>query len=155
MADVVLVLHPAAFRKMTKGPGGLVDKHISKMTRVVEVACEVESPSPGRMPRNRTMINYATGGMARSIGSRTIADGVSEVEGKVWVGAEHAKYVLHGTAGPYQIPKILSPGRKPLHFFWHRMGKTVTVKKVMHPGIMANDFMSRGLSKGCALFGIR
>ena len=103
------VMHPAAYRKMTKGPGGLVDKHISKITRVVEVACEVESPSPGRMPRNRTMINYATGGMARSIASRTVADGVSEVEGKVWVGAEHAKYVLHGTSGPYQIPKICTP----------------------------------------------
>lgn len=151
VADVVLVLHPHAYRAMTKSATGLVGKHIEKIGEAVRIATEVEAPRKGGIPRNRTGINYATGELARSIKMTVNADGVSDVEAIVSVGVEHAKFVIGGTRPHMIFPK--TPGKK-LRFFWHRMGKIVYFPFVHHPGTIANDFMSRGLKKGCALFGM-
>lgn len=152
MADTVFVIHPAAYRKMSKGVGGLVEDYIKKVTAVVAVAVEGEAPGPGKMPpRNRTMIDYATGELLRSISSKVTADGVNEVEGVVVAGAKHATFLIHGTRPHLIVPK--KPG-KMLRFFWHRKGAWAVLPYVNHPGTIANDFMSRGLKKGSALFGI-
>lgn len=149
--DVVLVIHPVAFRNMTKGRDGEVGQYIAKVTRAVRIATEVEAPRPGGVPRNRTHINYATGTLLKSIGEQINADQVSDVEGIVYVGAEHAAYVIHGTQ-----PHLIRPKRHGgmLRFFWIRKGKWAVLPYVNHPGTIANDFMSRGLKKGAAVYGL-
>lgn len=151
MADVVFVMHPHAYRHMTKSRDGLVGSYIAKVTRSVETAALFESPGPGKPPRNRTGISYGKGELQRSISMEINANGVQDVEGVVAVGAEHAKYVLHGTRPHVILPR--KPGGR-LRFYWFRMGKWAILRKVNHPGTMANNFMERALKKGCGIHGI-
>ncbi|HEY7033107.1 MAG TPA: HK97 gp10 family phage protein [Thermomicrobiales bacterium] len=151
MADVVFVIHPAAFQKLTKFRTGEVGTYIEKVTKVVHVAIKEQAPAPGKPPINRTFINYATGRLEDSIHFDVVANGAEEVTGIVGVGEEHAKYVIHGT-----VPHVIKPKtKKVLYFFWHKKGRFVALKHVNHPGTMANDFMTRGFIAGSALFGIR
>lgn len=150
MADVVFVPDIAGWAKAFKGPTGIVADWIGEVTGDVEAATRFEAPGPGKVPRNRTGINYGTGQLMGSIGSRVEADGVGEVEGHVYAKPEHTKYVIHGTA-PHVIRA--RPGGM-LRFYWFRKAKWMVLPKVNHPGTAANDFMTRGLKKGLAANGI-
>lgn len=144
-ADVVFVVNPPGWNHAFKSNTGMLGTFIRQKTNDVEAAIRSAAPGPGTAPRNRTGINYGTGVLKAGIVSRmTVLDG--DPEGRVIALPEHAKYLIHGTRGPYVIrPK--NPGGR-LRFFWHRMGTFVSFRQVTHPGIMANDFMMRGLRRG-------
>ena len=146
--DVVFVPDPAGWSHCFHSEGGLVGQFISDVTSDVAMAVRAESPGPGKPPRNRTGIYYGTGATEATIGQHVLADGVSEVEGRVFATTSYVKYVIHGTAPHLIVPK--KPGGK-LKFFWVKKGKHVALPHVKHPGTLANDFMSRGLRIGFKL----
>lgn len=148
--DVVLVIHPAAYEKAFKSRSGMVGDYIAEVAKDVETAARFEAPGPGKIPRNRTHINYGTGRLAGSI--RSDVDALAgEVQAVVYTREPHAKYVIGGTA-----PHVIRP-RTPggvLRFFWWRKMAWVAFRHVNHPGTEANNFLERALKKGLAVHGI-
>ena len=133
-----------------KSKHGMVGRYIAEITGDVAAAVKFEAPGPGKTPRNRTGINYGKGVLMNSIVDDVDAL-AGEVEGTVTVLAPHAKFVIGGTK-----PHVIRP-RTPggmLRFFWWKKGKMVAFRHVNHPGTAENDFLLRGLKKGCAVNGI-
>ena len=122
---------------------GTLGLWVRRQTNEVERQTEIEVPRPGGIPHNMTGINYATGEMASTIGSRvTMTDRTPE--GRVRVGTDHALFVIKGTR-PHIIRPTTPGGR--LRFFWHRVGHVVYAKVVHHPGTAANNFMWRAMER--------
>lgn len=150
MADVVLVIHPHAYEAAFKSRTGMVGKYITEVAKDVEAATRFEAPGPGKPPRNRTGISYGKGQLQLSI-THDVDALAGDVEAVVYPKAEHAKYVLFGTA-----PHVIKP-RKPggvLRFWWWKKARWAMFRHVNHPGTAANQFLERGLRKGCAVHGI-
>lgn len=145
MAEVTFVVHPIAWQQAFQSwTGSPVGTWLWKKTEEVEVATRLEAPGPGKPPRNRTGINYATGQLESAITStRRRADTGRDLESHVIALPEHAKFVEFGTA-PHQIWP-----RKPGGVLRFRRGASIVyASHVNHPGTMANDFMMRGLRRG-------
>jgi hypothetical protein len=143
MAQSVFVVNRPGWAKAFQTQHGTLGSWTKSKTGQVERQIEVEVPRPGGIPHNRTGINYATGEMASTIRSRMVISSKTP-EGRVTVGTKQAKFVIHGTAPHPIYPK--KPGGY-LRFFWHKMGKTVMLRHVNHPGTAANNFMMRGLKR--------
>ena len=150
MADVVVVIHPAAFEAAFKSRSGMVGRYITDIAKDVEAAAKFEAPGPGKPPRNRTGISYGKGALQSSI-THNVDAVAGDVEATVFPTVKHAKFVHFGTAPHVIKPK--NPGGR-LRFFWFRKMRWVAFKHVNHPGTMANPFMERALRKGCAIHGI-
>jgi hypothetical protein len=151
MAETVFVVDVAGWERAFKSPSGMLGQWVDEVSGDIEAACKFEAPGPGKPPRNRTGINYGKGVLMNRISHRVVGGGPDEIEGHIYVIPEHAKYVIHGTR-----PHVIRP-KSPtghLRFFWFRVGKFMVLPKVNHPGTAANDFMSRGLKKGCLANGI-
>lgn len=122
----------------------MVGGYIRKTTIKAAAETRLEAPAPGRAPRNRTRINYATGRL--SLVGITFGFGKwgTELEGRVIAIPKYAIYVHNGT-----VPHIIKPKRHEyLKFSWKKIGgATVYSKGVKHPGTAANDFMLRALKK--------
>jgi hypothetical protein len=146
--DVVFVPDPAGWAHAFKSETGLLGRYMSDLTTDVAVAVKSQAPGPGKPPMNRTGIYYGKGTTESTIGAKVVADGVSEIEGRVWAMPHYVKFVIHGTAPHLILPK--KPGGR-LKFFWARKGKFMSLPHVNHPGTMANDFLTRGLRIGFTL----
>jgi hypothetical protein len=146
--EALFVPDAAGWAKAFKSEHGLVGSAIWDITLDVAAAVQAQAPGPGKPPMNRTGINYGKGTTESTIGQKVIADGVSDVEGRVWAMPHYVKFVIHGTAPHLILPK--NPGGL-LRFFWVRKGKHMALPHVNHPGTMANDFLTRGLRLGFTL----
>jgi hypothetical protein len=143
--DVEFVVDVKGWQKAFKSEKGIVGAWMHDLTSHVSAITAVETPGPGRLPRNRTGINYGKGNLAKSVDFKVYGLGIDEVEGHIFVKPAYARYVIHGTA-----PHIIKP-KKPggmLRFYWVRKGKYMVLPHVNHPGTAANDFMNRGLTRG-------
>jgi hypothetical protein len=149
--DVVFVPDIAGWEHAFKLRGGVLADYIDELTGDVADLCKFEAPGPGKIPHNRTGINYGKGVLMTTIGHRLDADGVGEIEGLVWAVPKYAKYVINGTRPHMIFPK--KPGGR-LRFFWWKKARMVAFRHVRHPGTAANDFLLRGLKRGLALNGI-
>ncbi len=142
-AEVVFVPNVRVWEREFRSWDGMVGFHILKKTRQAQIAIIAETPAPGKPPRNRTGINYATGELA--IGGIRVSRSrwKTELEGQVVAIPEHAVMLHQGT-----IPHVIVPRRAKFLRFNHRgTGKVVVTRRVNHPGTAANDFMVRGLKK--------
>lgn len=93
------------------------------------------SRETGNMKRNIRM--YARDGAGRF--SRQTGRNPAIVSYEVAVEVPYAQYVIRGTRGPYPI---VSHGPWPLR---NRFTGQVFGRSVMHPGIRANDFVTRAM----------
>lgn len=143
VADVKFVPNVPVWQKEFRSWEGMVGTYIRGETIKTAAAARLEAPAPGRAPRNRTKINYATGRL--SLVGITFGFGKwgRELEGRVVAIPKYAIYVHNGT-----IPHIIKPRRHEyLKFTWKKMGKVVYSKGVKHPGTEANPFLVRALKK--------
>lgn len=134
-------MNPVAFEKEFRSFEGDVGKHIHKLTEKVAILSRVSAPGPGKPPRNRTGINYATGELQSRIKTARGRWGF-EVEGQVIAVPKYAIFVHEGTA-----PHIIKP-KKPggqLVFFSAKAGHTIHTTIVHHPGTRAVPFLSENL----------
>ena len=143
MADVIFVPNVAGQQRAFRSWPGMVGQHMRTITVKTRVGSMLEAPAPGRPPRNRTGINYATGelalgGITASFGRRN-----NELQSKVIAIPDYALFLHNGT-----VPHVIKPRTaKMLKFHWKKIGAVVYSKGVMHPGTEANDFMMRALRK--------
>lgn len=143
MAEVIFVPNIAAWQRAFRSQPGMVGRHIQEKTVKAAAFTRLEAPAPGRAPRNRTMLNYATGRLSLVGITFSLGKWGNEVEGRVIAIPKYAIYVHNGT-----IPHIIVPKRHEyLKFTWKKTGMRVFSKMVKHPGTVANDFMLRALKK--------
>jgi hypothetical protein len=147
-ADVVFVVNPVAWDHAFKSWQGPVGRAMVIRTEETLVAAVVEAPGPGKLPRNRTGINYSTGALESDIRSSRghwVGPGGRELEGRVTSRARHSQWVHEGTPPHVITPHVPSSW---LRFPWKKLGgKVVFAKVVHHPGTAANDFLVRALKK--------
>lgn len=147
-SEVVFVVNPAAWDYAFKSWLGPVGRTMEARTELVQAAAVAEAPGPGKPPRNRTRMNYATGKLEADIRSSQghwTGPGGRELEGRVTSHAKHSQWVHEGTPPHVITPNI--PGGW-LRFPWKKLGdKIVFAKVVHHPGTAANDFLVRALRK--------
>lgn len=147
MADVVFVVNPVgwnmAFKNWRGAPVGL---YMKKKNEQVRGHAMTLAPGPHKPPKNTTGIVYGTGELQTKITVTQNHAPSGDLEGHVVALPKHALWVHEGTRGPYVIrPK--KPGGL-LKFFWNRVGKTVYMKRVTHPGVkIAQPFLRDALSK--------
>lgn len=141
-SNVVFVPNIRAQQMAFREWPGMVGQHIRKITVRGAALASLEAPAPGRPPRNRTGINYATGELAMSIVPAFGRRG-KELEGQIIAVPKHAIFVHAGT-----VPHMILPRRHTyLKFYWRKIGKTVYARGVKHPGSAANEFLVRGVKK--------
>lgn len=144
MAEVRFVPNIPVWQKEFRSHEGMVGAYVRKTTaKTLAETVARTAPAPGRTPRNRTKINYATGRLA--LAGITFSRGKwgKEVEGRVVAIPRYAIYVHNGT-----IPHIITPRRHAyLKFNWRKKGKVIYAKSVNHPGTEANPFLLRALKK--------
>lgn len=139
--EVVFVPSPLAWQRAFRSESGLVGDWMKETVREVQRLAEIEAPGPGKPPRNRTGINYATGRLEESIYSGIGSWGAAgEVEGIVGAKAKHALFVHAGTR-----PHVIVPRHAKVLAWKGHSGKMVYAQKVHHPGTMANPFLERAL----------
>lgn len=139
--EVTFVPAPLAWEHAFKSQNGLVGEWMKGKVKEVERLAVIEAPGPGKPPRNRTGINYATGRLEESIYSGLGSWGSSgEVEGIVGAKAKHALFVHAGT-----LPHVILPRHAKILAWKGKSGKMVFATKVHHPGTMANPFLDRAL----------
>ena len=80
---------------------------------------------------------YSTGRLARSMRKRVWIT-TTGAAGEVWSDLPQAQWVNDGTRPHYIQPR----GNWPLRFFWRKVGKTVRLAYVRHPGQRAQHFMT-------------
>ena len=143
MAEVIFVPNVAGWQRAFRSQPGMVGRHIKEKTIKTATLTRLEAPAPGRAPRNRTSINYATGRLSLTGITFGFGKWGNEVEGRVIAVPPYAIFVHKGT-----VPHIIKPKRHEyLKFTWKKLGKVVYAKSVNHPGTVANDFMLRALKK--------
>lgn len=146
MADeIVFVVNPAAWASAFQSwTGAPVGTFMNKKLQETRLVAQLEAPGPGKPPRNRTGVNYATGILERSVIARQDrATTARDLEGHVTVLPKYALMVHEGTA-----PHIIIP-RNPLGMlkFRNRLGTIVFAKRVKHPGTAANPYLVRALKR--------
>lgn len=104
----------------------------------------IELRSKSGVPSQYSHVGWLRDSINNNAGSKQNARGLwFYVESKV----KYALYVESGT-GPHEIrPK--NPGGM-LVFFWHRVGATVFMKGVKHPGNRAYRYLENGMIKAIA-----
>lgn len=141
----MFVVNPAAWAVAFQSwVGSPVGTFMNKKLQETRLAAQMESPGPGKPPRNRTGINYATGIMERSVFARQDrATTARDLEGHVTVLPKYALMVHEGT-GRHPIRP-----RNPAGFlkFRNKIGVIVFAKSVNHPGTAANPFLVRALRR--------
>ena len=138
----VFVIDPIGYSKEFRGWKGVVGQWLYDKTTDVERVAKIEAPGPGKLPlHNRTGLNYGTGVLQNRIKAARGHWG-PELEGRVVAIPKHALWVHEGTP-PHAI--TAKPGGL-LVFDWPKAGGTVYLKRVKHPGMMANPFLARALS---------
>jgi hypothetical protein len=145
MADVVFVVNPSGYNKAFKTwTGDPVGRYMIKKTEQVRGHARTLAPGPHKPPHNTTGIVYGTGELARRITVTRHHAPSGDLEGHVVSLPKHSLWVQRGTRGPYVIrPK--KPGGL-LKFHWHKVGRTVYLRKVTHPGIqIAQPFLADAL----------
>jgi hypothetical protein len=143
MAQVIYVPDIPGQQRVFRSWNGPVGRHIRVTTLKANALASLEAPAPGRTPRNRTGINYATGGLAFGGIVPSFGRHGKELEGRVVALPKHALFLHEGTRPHVIVPRTSGM----LKFHWRKIGKVVHAKKVMHPGTAANDFLVRGLKK--------
>jgi hypothetical protein len=139
--EVVFVINPVGWNKAFHSWTGTLGRWMARKTLEVTVRARETAPQPGRPPRNRTRINYATGELAASIVPDYGYWADNELEGRAVALPEHAVFVSKGTA-----PHIIRPKTADrLVFYWPKAGKVVHAKQVNHPGTAANPYMEEAL----------
>ena len=136
----VFVVDPIGWQTEFRGWGGVVGKWLTNKAEDVQHLAMIEAPGPGKIPHNRTGINYSTGNLQSRIRVNRGRFGV-ELEARVVAIPDNALWVHEGTR-----PHVILPGSAPrLVFFWAKVGRVVYLPKVNHPGMMANPFLERAL----------
>ena len=147
MAQVVFVVNPSGYNKAFKSwAGSPVGTYMVKKTEQVRGHARTAAPGPHKPPKNTTGIAYGTGELARRIVVTRHHAPSGDLEGHVVSLPEHSLLVQQGTKGPYVI-KPRKPGGL-LKFFWHKVGKTVYMRRVTHPGVkIAQPFLQQALDR--------
>lgn len=142
--NAIFVPDPEEWNRAFKTWHGTLGVGLRAKAELLEATAALEAPRPGRPPRNRTGINYATGRLASAIYTlyeHSIAGG--ELESRLIVNVPHAAFV-HGGTHPHMIYPNTAPA---LAFFWPRAGRVVHLLHVLHPGTLKNDFLDRAVNK--------
>jgi hypothetical protein len=84
---------------------------------------------------------YSTGNLKRSIRWRITINIRGRVAGESGSELDHAIFAERGT----QPHEILPRGAYNLRFYWRRVGRVVSLPRVSHPGMDAQNFMTRAL----------
>lgn len=137
----VFVVNPIGFNRAFRSWEGPVGQDMTKRVIKGTALAIASAPAPGKAPRNRTGINYATGRLIASIRPGYERWGF-ELEGRVTANARHSNMV-HGGTRPHIIRPRKAGGR--LVFFWAKAGRTVVLKQVNHPGTQGIPFLSEHL----------
>lgn len=142
MAEAVFVVDPVSFNHAFRSWDGMVGRHLLKVGAKHRALSMVSAPGPGKRPRNRTMINYATGELQVSIiNSRNRHN--KDLEIRTIALPKHALFVHEGTR-----PHVIVPRRKEfLVFFSPKAGRLIRTKKVMHPGTREIPFLAENLRR--------
>lgn len=112
---------------------------VSKLCRAVEGGA-----------KRRVGHKYGTGQLKTSIGTK-ISSRRWEVTGEVGSRVRHA--LVHEVgARPHRIPKH---GFTPMTFYWRKVGKTVTLLKVNHPGSPAYKYLRVPLVENAPRLGFK
>ena len=145
--NVVFVVNPAGFKSAFKSwEGSPVGSWMKKKNEEVRLLAVAGAPGPGKPPRNTTGISYGKGELSSRITVTHHHSPGGDLEGHVVAHAKHALWVHNGTGGPYPITPR-KPGGK-LKFFWAKVGHTVVLPRVSHPGIrIAQPFLKDALDK--------
>lgn len=142
MADAVFVIDPVGWEHAFHSWTGIIGRDIAQRTERGRALAVANAPAPGKLPWNRTGINYSTGRLASQI-TTSHTRWKNELEGRIIALPEYARYVQKGTRGSYII-RNRNP-KKRLKFFWVKEGRWAYPWIVNHPGIAANPFMTREL----------
>jgi hypothetical protein len=142
---VRFVRHPIPWYREFQSWTGSVGRDLNRTIEETAFRSRQEAPHPGSAPRNRTGINYSTGELSASIITRRDRNlRTGDPEGSVITLAPHGLMIQKGTKR-HTIKPRNPEGR--LTFFWAKVGRVVSFKKVTHPGTDTNPFMERALIK--------
>lgn len=136
----IFVVNPSGFQRAFRSWEGPVGRDMTKRVIKGTALAIASAPAPGKPARNRTGINYATGRLVSTIRPGYEHYG-PELEGRVIAGGP--AILVHGGTRPHVIRPRKAGGR--LVFFWAKVGRTVALKHVNHPGTAANRFLSEHL----------
>lgn len=139
--DAYFVADPKGWQREFRSWNGVVGRHLIKVGRAHQLMSIKSAPGPGKRPRNRTGINYATGNLESQIINARSRWG-TELEIRTVALPKYAIFVHNGTAGPYVI-KPKKPGG--LLRFKTASGVPVAVKHVVHPGIARVPFLAENM----------
>lgn len=146
MADeIVFVVNPAGWALAFQSwEGSPVGTWMNKKLQETRLAAQMEAPGPGKVPRNRTGINYSHGILERSILARQDrATTARDLEGHVTALPTYSLMVHEGTKPHIIVPKSPAGMLK----FRSKIGTIVYTNKVNHPGTAANPFLVRALKR--------
>lgn len=139
--DVVFVVDPVGFQRAFHSWEGPLGRGVAKMVVKETALAAISAPGPGKPPRGRTGINYATGLLQASIGFQLRKWG-NELEGQVHAYRSTALMVHEGTRAHPIFPR--KPGGR-MNFYWIKEGKHVSLVAVNHPGTPGIPFLSENL----------
>lgn len=126
--DKILVNH----FKSWQGPIG---RSVSRLATQTKVLAAVEAPK-------------RTGRLAASIKIKKMS-GPRGISFQVYSTVPYADFMERGTLPHVIYPK--QPGGR-LVFFWPKVGHTVFLKSVKHPGTKAYHYLEKGLSKALSVW---
>jgi hypothetical protein len=142
--NYVFVADPSSFHHAFRSWQGMTGRYMYGKTIKTNAIAIAEAPGPGKIPRNRTGINYSTGRLQSLIRPQRGTHGRHrDLEGRVIAIPKHAIYVHQGTAAHTIVPVRASV----LSFYWHRKGRVVALPAVRHPGTDPQPFLADALKK--------
>lgn len=134
-----VVIDPVKLAELLRGPNGPVARMLIERGEIVKIEAQrlvgVHVPTPGERRARRP------GTLRDSIVKRFAVEGG---ELAVLVGSDDPIALWHheGT-----VPHVIAARNAPrLVFFWRKVGRVVSFKRVNHPGTKPNRFLLRALN---------